>query len=428
MKKLPHWPIPMGFKDVRLGLQRVEELLSRLHNPHKNLPPIVHVAGTNGKGSTIAYLKAILEAAGYKVHCYISPHLVRFNERITLAGEEINDDFLYEVIEECRMAAGDLAVTFFEGTTAAAFLAFSKVQADIVLLETGLGGRLDATNVIESPLVSIIAPISYDHIEFLGDSIAQIAGEKAGIIKPHCPTIISWQLQEAFEVLRDKCLQLNSAYFACNHHWNFQSIDDGFIYMESDREVQFPLPSLAGIHQIINASTAVAAVQYLHGYNLTLDHIKYGITHTKWSGRLEQIVRGVLLDILPNTAELWMDGAHNTAGAQMLSSSVDVMLKSERILYVINGRTKGRDIEGFLQFFLHNTELLCSVNVKEEPSSEKSEVIWDLACKMGFRAIACDTITDAVRECVKDANGRRCLILICGSLYLMGDVLEANLL
>jgi dihydrofolate synthase/folylpolyglutamate synthase len=192
--KLPFWPNPSGYRDIELGLTRVYQLLERVGNPHQKLPPTIHIAGTNGKGSTLAYLKAIFEDAGLKVDCYISPHLVRFNERIILAGKEIEDDFLNEILLECKKAAEiepKINVTFFEGITVAAFLAFSKIKADVLLLETGLGGRLDATNVIKKPIATIITPISFDHTEFLGITLAKIAFEKAGIIKPGVPVIIS---------------------------------------------------------------------------------------------------------------------------------------------------------------------------------------------------------------------------------------------
>ncbi len=423
MVKMPHWPIPYGRKPIDLGLERIEKLLIKLGNPHKKLSPVIHVAGTNGKGSTLAYLKAILEDAGYKVHRYISPHLVRFNERITLAGNEITDGYLYQIMEETRVAAGDLQLTFFEGTTAAAFLAFSKVPADIVLLETGMGGRLDATNVIENPLLTIITPISDDHMEYLGDTISKIAYEKAGIIKKERPCIVSWQMNEAYQVIKNRCIELNAPLFACKEHWDFKVGENQFSFIDEEGEYDFPLPSLKGYHQVINASAVIAALQYLEGFQVTYKNIINGLTKTGWPARLEHITSGVLAKMLPEDWELWVDGAHNNAGAQMLSLMIEKW--KDKPLYIINGRTKNRDVESFLSHFLGKVECVIGVEVKSEPLAEKPERIVQAAKNLGFNTLAADSLKQAINHCINDSSvpGR---ILICGSLYLAGDVLLAN--
>lgn len=427
MVKMPHWPKPFGKNFIDLKLERVKTLLSRLGNPEKKLPPVIHVAGTNGKGSTIAFLRAMLNAAGYRVHQYTSPHLIRFNERIILANEEITDNQLFEVIEECRVCGDDLKMTFFEATTVATLLAFSKYPADIVLLETGLGGRLDATNVVKDVMLSIITPISYDHMEFLGDSLLEIANEKAGIIKPGSKCVISWQEQKVLKFLMERCKEMRCKSYAWQRNWNFTKVDDGFSFVElSKREkVDFPMPRLNGIHQIVNASTAIAGIKLINGdLKITNAHIKRGLLNTYWPARMQRIQSGKLFSLLPEGCELWLDGAHNTFGAEMLSATLDTL--SPMPTFLINGRTKDRDIEGFLICFINRVECVIGIPVECEPLSENPERIKQIAEKVGFNAIACNSLTEAVQKCLELAGVRMIRILICGSLYLAGDVLEAN--
>lgn len=426
MVYLPHWPIPYGSKPIKLGLERVKELLSKLHNPEHKLPPVIHIAGTNGKGSILAYLKTIFECSGYKVHRYISPHIARFNERIVLAGEEITDDYLYQVIEETRLAAGDLQTTFFEGTTAAAFLAFSRVKADILLLETGLGGRLDATNVVDNPLLTVISPISDDHIEYLGPTIQQIASEKAGIIKPNVPCVISWQLTEAMEVILNKCLEMKSRVYACGENWSFEKVNNGFYFIdyEENNKIFCPNPSLYGLHQTLNAATAVAATKLLTRFHLLNENLHRGLTTTKWPARMEKISAGVLYEMLPAGWELWLDGAHNNGGAQMVAATIGSLWK-DKPTYLINGRTGNRDIKSFLSYFKDKVQLICAVKVKSEPLGELAVNIANGAKEIGLKAYECDSIKDAVKLILnKESIPSR--ILICGSLYLASDIALAN--
>lgn len=424
---MPHWPIPMVKNNIMLGLDRVVDLLSRLSNPHHKLPPVIHVAGTNGKGSTIAYLKAIFEDMGLKVHTYISPHLIRFNERIVLAGNEITDNFLYEIMEETRLASIGLHTTFFEATTAAAFLAFSKVRADVLLLEVGMGGRMDATNVIDNPLLSIITPISFDHVEFLGQTLAKIANEKAGIIKPNKPAIISWQMQEAMNVFINKSIIENSETYACGINWNFEVNEAvGFIFHDyaTNQKTHFPNPSLFGLHQIVNAANVVAACRKLNKYfPIKDDNIINGLKNATWPARMQKIKSGRLFDMLPQGFELWLDGAHNTGGAQMIAATIG-NLWQDKPLYIINGRTGERDIKGFLEYFKDIATLVCGIKVLSEPKGETAENIANAANELGFESYACGSIEDAISLIItKSQTGR---ILVVGSLYLAGDILLAN--
>lgn len=424
MVYLPHWPIPHGNKPIDLGLERIKSVLDNLGNPEKRIPPVIHVAGTNGKGSTVAFLKAILEAAGYKVHRYISPHIREFNERIHLAGEDISDAYLHEIIEQTRAAAGDLQLTFFEGTTAAAFLAFSKVKADILLLETGLGGRLDATNVVDEPLVSVITPISFDHMEYLGDTIAKIAYEKAGIIKPNCPTVVSWQPIEAQKVILERCMELDSQAIVFGQHWDFERVGDGFVFKTPTSEIKCPKPSLDGIHQYINAATAIAAIKCLDGFEIGEEHITKGISNTYWPARMERIKLGVLHSMLPSGWELWVDGAHNTGGAEMIAAHIKTQWQ-DKPTYMINGRTGKRDIVGFLSYFKGLVEFVCGVKVVSEPLGELAVNIVNGAKEAGFKAYECEDLKDAISMILEKAE-RPGRILVCGSLYLAADVVLAK--
>jgi dihydrofolate synthase/folylpolyglutamate synthase len=423
MVRMPHWPKQFGANFIDLGLERIKNLLNRLGNPEKNIPPVIHVAGTNGKGSTIAFLKAIFNAAGYSVHQYTSPHLIRFNERIVISNNEITDEQLYEVIEECRLKSEDLNLTFFEATTAAAFLAFSKFSADVVLLETGLGGRYDATNVMENILMSIITPISLDHTEFLGETSLKIATEKAGIIKNNSHSIISWQEKEVLNYLIDECKKIGAKSFACQKDWSFEKTENGFkvIDFSIGEEIDFPMPNLKGIHQIINASTAICATQKLRKFfNITQEHLKQGITSACWPARMQKIQNGTLLSLLPKNSEVWLDGAHNTAGAEMIAATLTTFSKMPTFL--INGMTRDRDIEGFLLPFMNVVEYVFAVPVEWEPKSENPNKIKISAEKLGMKSIECISLSEAIDLCAIKSQSKAIRIIICGSLYLAGDV------
>src|SRR5947208_1337665 len=295
-----------------LSLGRIERLLAALGNPQDRLPPVIHIAGTNGKGSTVATLRACLEAAVYRVHVYTSPHLVRFHERIRLAGQLIKEDSLLALLEECERANAGAPITFFEITTAAAFLAFARVPADIVLLETGLGGRLDTTNVVRHPAVAAITPVSLDHQAFLGDTVAAIAGEKAGILKPGVPAVIGPQPDDAAGVIEARAAAIGAPLYRWQKEWRCDPqpppAAGGMRYEGGRWRLDLPLPALAGLHQTANAGTAIACLEQLSGFSLPASAISDGLRHIDWPARLQRLTRGPLVAMLPAGSELWLDG------------------------------------------------------------------------------------------------------------------------
>jgi dihydrofolate synthase/folylpolyglutamate synthase len=425
MIKMPHWPIPLWYKPIDLGLDRITLLLNKLGNPHQILPPIIHVAGTNGKGSTIAFLKTFFEQAGFKVHRYTSPHLITFNERINIAGVDISDDYAYEILEECRLATEELniPITFFEGMTAAAFLAFTRNYADIVLLETGLGGRLDATNVIDQPLLSVITPISFDHMEYLGPTLATIAGEKAGIIKPNSPCVVSAQPDEAFARIEQYAAKVSAPIFAYEYDFGVKKAESEMIYVSQSQELHLPFPSLPGDHQFINAATAIACIELIKDkFYIREDAIARGLVSATWPARLQRLKEGNLVDLLPANAKLWIDGAHNEAGGEVLSLWVEDSIEPT---YLIAGMTKGRDSKKFFKYFASKVKHVYGVLVEAEPSSHKPEYIVSAAQAVGIEASVADSIEEAIHNIITIATPPF-KILICGSLYLAGMALEKN--
>lgn len=422
--KMPSWPKPLGSRPFDFDLNRIQQLLSNLGNPQYRIPPVIHAAGTNGKGSTLAFLKAIFEAAGYSVHRYSSPHLINFNERITISGHDITDYLLEQVAEECRQAAGEqIKVTFFEGTTAMAFLAFSKVDADIVLLETGMGGRLDATNLIDKPLVTVITPISYDHTEYLGDTLSKIAKEKAGIMKHAVPCVVGYQYEEALDRLEEEAGHIGVPLFRYGHEWKIQRLKDGFAYMEQEGALRLPSPSLVGPHQYLNAGAAVAAIQCLEGFKISDEHIRQGLQQAVWPCRLEHIQQGVLLELVPEGWEIWLDGAHNKAGSQMLAHMADEW--SDKPLFAITGITKGRKCDDFFSPLKDKLQHVCGVRVESEPSAYPAIVVAEEIAKLGLETSPADDVEHAIQLLVQKAD-QPSRILICGSLYLAGDVKQYN--
>ncbi len=420
LKRLQH-PLIAG---IDLSLDRMLRLLAILRNPQKRLPPVIHIAGTNGKGSTLAYLQAIFEAAGYRVHRYTSPHLVHFRERIILQGKEIDNVNIEKIFRYISPALQQQQVTFFEAITAAAFVAFAEKPADILLLETGLGGLLDATNVIEKPLATIITPIAFDHTEFLGDTIVKISGEKAGIIKRGVPCIIGRQdFPEALQVLEKKASTLNAPLFRLGQEWRVENHH----YISPTKNIELN-PSLAGEHQYDNAGAAIAAIEQLPQFNISDEHIKTGIKNAVWLARLQHLTSHPYCSILLPEMELWLDGGHNPQGGQVLAKWLEEQSKSKNI-YLVCGMIKGKDMKEFLRSLAPYAKFLCSVIIREEANSQPAEAVAQAAQSVGITAQSCASVEKALQTIIDHAKtniNQSAIICICGSLYLAGKVLEVQ--
>jgi len=409
-------------KLIDLSLGRVERLLAALGNPQDELPPAVHVAGTKGKGSTVATMRACLEAAGYRVHAYISPHLVHFHERIRLARRLIEEDALIALLKECERANGDAPITFFEITTAAAFLAFARTPADVVLLETGLGGRLDATNVVRRPAVTAITPVSLDHQAFLGDTIPEIAGEKAGILKLGVTAVIAPQLNEAATVIEARAASVGAPLYRWKHEWRCDASGAGMRYEGTRWEFDLPLPSLIGAHQIVNAGTAIACLERLANFSLTREAIANGLRHIDWPARLQLLRRGPLIDAVPADWEVWLDGGHNPLAGEVLGEVAAGWHDSP--LYLVVGMMNTKDAAGFIAPLAKHARALWAVTIPGEKNALPAETIVDAAASVGLPAQTADSVLAAIRGIpTRDGNGR---VLICGSLYFAGKVLAEN--
>ncbi len=414
-------------KIIDLGLGRVQTLLDRLGNPEAKLPPVVHVAGTNGKGSVIAYLRAILEAAGYRVHVYTSPHLVRFHERIRLAGRLIGEQALIDLIEECERANKGEQITFFEITTAAAFLAFTRTPADILLLETGLGGRSDATNVVAAPLATVLMPISMDHMQFLGNTLAKIAYEKAGIIKRKRPAIVGVQPPEAAVIFAQSAAELEAPLFRHGTEWSFEIGADGLIYREKSGELKLPKPVLAGRHQFANAATAIAAVRRLDGFTAAPAHLATGLKGAEWPARMQRLSRGPLPDMLPPRWELWLDGGHNEDAGQIIADMIGEWRKDDpKPVSLIFGMLNTKDPLAFLRHLAPVAEDLSAVAIPGDHASLSVEDMVGFARQAGLPAKGFESTTVALASVVKQHGLAPRRVLICGSLYLAGTVLADN--
>lgn len=407
---------------IDLSLGRIERLLASLGDPQNKLPPVVHVAGTNGKGSVLATMRACFEAGGYRVHVYTSPHLVCFNERIRLAGRLIDEEALVELLEECESANAGAAITYFEITTAAALLAFARTPADIVLLETGLGGRLDATNVIGGPVVTAITPISLDHQAFLGDTIGQIAGEKAGILKPGVPAVLGPQPTEAEAVLEARAGTLGAPLFRWQREWRCEPADGGMRFAGRHWRLDLPLPSLVGAHQIVNAGTAIACLEQLRDLSLSPKAIANGLQHIEWPARLQRLTGGPLIEMMPKDWELWLDGGHNPGAGAILA---DVAAGwRDRPLYLVVGMLNTKDAAGFLAPLAPYTKALAAVTIPGEENPLPAEAIAAAARSVGMNAATAASVDAALADFKAGSPAGR--VMICGSLHFAGTVLAEN--
>jgi dihydrofolate synthase/folylpolyglutamate synthase len=408
---------------IDLSLGRVERLLYRLGNPERDLPPVVHVAGTNGKGSVIAYLRAMLEAAGRRVHVYTSPHLVRFHERIRLAGSLIDEAELAEFLTECEWVNGGQQITEFEVTTAAAFLAFMRHPADILLLETGLGGRFDATNVVEQPLVSAITPVSIDHVQFLGDTLEQIAFEKAGILKPGVPAVIGPQPPEALAVIEARATAQGVPLLRAGREWTAEPSEAGFDFRISGTCQTYDRPVLQGAYQIDNAATALAVAEQLEAFGLDEGARRRGIAEAEWPGRLQILSQGPLPARLPTDWELWLDGGHNAAAGQALAEAAQAW--QDRPLHLIFGMMNTKAVRDFLKPLVPLAETLHAITIPGEPNALSPEEAAAEARVAGLAAQPAEGLEEAL-DAITGAADQPARILICGSLYLAGRVLALN--
>jgi dihydrofolate synthase/folylpolyglutamate synthase len=405
-----------------LQLDRIERLLAALGNPQHRLPPVIHVAGTNGKGSTVATLRACLEAAGFCVHVYTSPHLVRFNERIRVAGALIEDDVLADLLEECERINAGAPITFFEVATTAAFLAFAGTPADFTLLEVGLGGRNDTTNVVRCPAVTAITPVSLDHQAFLGDTIAQIASEKAGILKPGVPAVIGPQTEDAAAVIAARAAAIGAPLYRWGKEWSCNPAANGMRYEGARWHLDLPLPALPGAHQIANAGTAIACLEQLHGVPLPAAAIAGGLHHIEWPARLQLLRRGPLVERLGVGWELWLDGGHNPAAGAALAATASKW--RDRPFYLVVGMLNTKDAAGFLAPLALYARRLRAVTIPGEENPHPAEEIAEAAHSVGIGAQVSASVEAALRDIAeRETLGR---VLICGSLHLAGHLLADN--
>ncbi|HKT19140.1 MAG TPA: folylpolyglutamate synthase/dihydrofolate synthase family protein [Stellaceae bacterium] len=400
-------------------MERIERLLAALGNPQDRLPPVIHVAGTNGKGSTIAFLRACLEAAGLRVHVYTSPHLVRFSERIRLAGKLIDEEALSAVLAECERANAGAPITFFEITTAAAFLAFARVPADCVLLEVGLGGRFDATNVIAHPAVAAITPVSLDHQHFLGDTVDKIAFEKAGILKHGAPAVIARQLPEAASVIEARARALGAPLYRQGIEWEAEPRNDGGLAYRGKAALDLPPPGLAGPHQYGNAGTALACLDCM-ALEVPRAARAEGMRRVEWPARLQRLATGRLAALLPQGTELWLDGAHNAAGGAALGAMAGTW--RDKPLRLVFGMLKTHDARGFLRSLAPYAAGLEAVAIPGEANSMSAGEAAAAARAEGIAAREHASIRAAVEAAARPGSR----VLICGSLYLAGRVLAEN--
>lgn len=405
-------------KVIDLTLARVDRLLSALGNPERSIPPVIHIAGTNGKGSTQAMIRAGLEAGGETVHAYTSPHLARFHERIRLAGELISEPALTALLDECVRVNGPDEITFFEITTCAAFLAFARTPADWTLLEVGLGGRLDATNVVEKPRLTLITPVSMDHEAFLGNTIAKIAGEKAGIIKRGVPCIVGPQHPDGLAVIEAKAVGLGAPLWVFGQHWNVWEERGRLIFQDENGLLDLPLPNLPGPHQVQNAGAAIAALRLLGKPEAACEA---AVTRAFWPARMQRLRHGPLVDLAPQV-ELWLDGGHNPAGGEAVAATLARM--PQRETHLICGMLNTKDVTGYMRPLAPQVTRLHAVSIPGEKNTLPAEVTCDAARSVGIDAVAAGSMIEALAGIAKASPEAR--VLICGSLYLAGTVLREN--
>ncbi len=409
-------------KAIEPGLERTLRILKDLDNPHLKLPPVVHVAGTNGKGSTLAFIRAVAEQAGLACHVMTSPHLVKFNERLVVASREISDEALLELLRDVETKNDGKPITFFEITTGAGFLAFAQNRADLCLLETGMGGRLDSTNVIENPVVTIITNISSDHMQHLGDTLPKIAFEKAGIMKRGVPCVIGEQTQEALDtgvmaVFERRAAEMNAPLFRHGHEWSYTRTENGFTLHFQGNDFDLPQPGLLGAHQIANAAAAIMAI--LATPQLSFLRNFEDISHARWPARLQKIASGKLFDLLPEGWELFLDGGHNEAGGAVLANQVRQWREQDnKPLHLLLGMLTTKDPE---PFFNHLKPFITSATAIPIPDEKLAFTADELSRRLSIPQAAGPE--EALKMLVATHPGKA-RVLITGSLYLAGTILK----
>ncbi len=405
-------------KVIDLTLDRVWRLLDRLGNPQNDLPPVIHIAGTNGKGSTLAMIRAGLEGAGQRVHAYTSPHLARFHERIRVAGELISEADLTRVLDECYEVNGGEPITYFEITTCAAFLAFARTPADYTLLEVGLGGRLDATNVLDAPRMTVITPVSFDHPQFLGDTVAKIAFEKAGILKRRVPCVVSRQTDDAMEVIEAQAAKVGAPLLAQGQHWDAWEERGRLVYQDESGLLDLPPPVLMGAHQFQNAGAAIAVLRDL-GFGE--EACEAAVTRTVWPARMQRLTHGPLIEAAPE-AEFWLDGGHNAACSETLAETLSRL--PARDTHLICGLMNTKDSAGYMAPLAGRVSSLTAVSIPGEANTLPAEDTARAAAAKGIEARTAASVAEAL-EAIRAINPAA-RVLICGSLYLAGSILREH--
>jgi len=418
-------------KRIDLSLDRMWRILAALGDPQRRLPPTIHVAGTNGKGSTIAFMRAILEAAGLRVHVYTSPHLVRFNERFRLGtegeGRLASDAELADAFGECERVNAGAPITVFEITTAAGFLLFARHPADVLLLEVGLGGRLDATNVVDRPLVTVITPVSFDHAEHLGDTVGKIAAEKAGICKPQVPAIVAAQPREALAAIEREAARAKAPIKIAGEDWSATEERGRLVYQDDAGLLDLPAPRLYGRHQFENAGVAIAALRAVGGLKIPPGAFEVGIAKADWPARMQRLAQGRLAALCPPGSELWLDGGHNTEGGRAVANALaDLEERVSRPLVLVIGMLSTKDSENFLKNFAGLARRVVAVPVPHQEKSFPADVIAEAARAVGIPAQSAGDLETALEAIGRFGLEPAPRILIAGSLYLAGAVLSAN--
>ena len=412
-------------KIIDLSLDRMWRILERLGNPQTKLPPVIHIAGTNGKGSTLAMTRAMMEAAGLKAHCYTSPHLVKFHERICVAGELISEEALSALLEECEQANGSDPITFFEITTAAAFLAFSRTPADYLILEVGLGGRLDATNVIDHPAVSVITSIGLDHQQYLGDTIEEIAREKAGILKHAVIGIVGAQSVEVREQIERVAEKVGAPLKIANQDWQSYTQHGRLVFQDENGLLDLPMPALQGPHQIDNAGNAIAAIRVLNDLRISDAAIEAGLRNVSWPARMQRLSNGHLNELIPLEAELWLDGGHNgPAGVVLAQTLKDMNAKNPKPMVMIWGMLNTKHPSAFIANFKGIVERIITIAIPGEINTIAADELAMIAQTDGLTASSALSLEKAMEQAAVTHPAPR--IVICGSLYLAGHVLAAQ--